>query len=120
MPKVTLVLPHGLVSRSDDLKEAGKQIIPLVAAACSTADVTLTERDVDWVISEPCSGSIHGVSVELLTIGYPKRVRRLSKKNLIILRDQIGAILRKVHNLHDVKNESLLWVLLADPRGRHV
>ncbi|MBI5126703.1 MAG: hypothetical protein HZA80_02995 [Candidatus Taylorbacteria bacterium] len=121
MPKIVFNIPHNTTLVPADLLGAGKQIIHLVAKACSTDERQLTQFDVDWIVNPLPHGSIAGMGIELYTIGFPDRRKKL--ENLDVLRklkaDIIGVLREIVSGLPPIKDDDgFLWVQFTD--GPHV
>lgn len=117
-------MPQLIVRYSPDhitpkrLREIGLKILPLVAAATSTDSVTLTDKDIEWILMPNGSGSIAPpVSIELRTIGFPERKKKLDQEEVITLKyAMLDAGLRKFVR----KGDPLIWVQFLDPDGVHV
>lgn len=97
----------------------GIKIRELVALATTTEQHPVTENDVEWIPQPYEYGAIvPTASIEIRTIGYPDRKKRLSGQNVTDLK---MSILCLKPSFPDVRPEDpLIWVQFIDPDGVHV
>ena len=103
---------------AEEVSRIGHHIRPLVAAAASTERVPFTEKDIEW-IPEPYNPGASGVEVaiELRTIGFPERKKKLGRGGALALREKIIAV---PGFPHVDPSTPILWIQWQDPDGLHI
>lgn len=102
----------------DHLALVGNVIRQLVADAVSTDYMKLTPADVDWVPVRYMQGTLApAYSIEIETIGYPERKKKLTFEVLLGLKRAILAL----PGFEDFDQRfPLIWVKYVDPDGQHL
>ncbi len=117
MPKVTLISKNGMVPLS--YPGLVQTIRRLVAEAANTDGLKLTVNDIDFYHQEVSVWSVApDVSIEIETIGYPKRKKKLGQRLVVKkLKEDILAIpgFPTIDPL-----TPFLWIKFWDPAGPHV
>lgn len=122
MPKLTVYFPASTEITTESLILVKTALQSIVAEAASTDSVSLSESDVDVLMTpyDPvlCSFS-QAVAIEIETFGYANRKAKMTKVAVLDLKRELTSLLIRVGFMVD-RTKPLVWLKYVDPEGHHV
>lgn len=119
MPILVLKHKRAKAHSRSKIKKFGVLARPVVARFCSIKGVRLTENAVDYEPNAYHPAAIAPVlSVEIETIDFPLRVKKLTRRRTVQLKAELAKLLKQCGL--PVPKGAWLWMKYVSRKGHHV